>query len=564
LFTVHRPDGRTATIFRPDATDPERPGHKYEAEVKRLGGAGNVLDVHPSLRHLIGDAHVPVIFVEGIKKADAIISAARAAGIDLVVAAVSGTWNWKTDGEPILDMFDIPVEGRRTLIVYDSDMLRKPGVQHAAEELALHLTRRGAGVEVVYLSDQPDGSKTGADDFLAGGGTLAGLLALARPFDPESVQREKLSRNEKLRRVLAYLTRRVEGMPAKGQRDCSIRAAGRAFVAHARRHGNLVGDDIEIERLSARSGAEMAAMSQPTFSKCVAALEERDFLRRGKRETKEQATPYVLLGGLFRYQDGEGERRTGDNDGKGGSGDREREVSLGDNAVTPLPEMRWSVPGRKPRRGVAKGTRKVRQGRSLSGDVPAKRRPGKKRGEITRYLAENGGEATRAELLERFGGEKTTWRNFKKQTLADLLGRRRSYKGQPLEIGPPVIALTEDGIRFVEGWEPEAADEQRRDNMMARIAWRRRNETKGDPGPTEEEMAEDREGREKRRRVSRLVYEGMSRRLATEEVLGANGFVEELARVEEEVHPLACGCLDCSATMPRYVRLAVASLGRGA
>jgi hypothetical protein len=75
-------------------------------------------------------------------------------------------------------------------------------------------------------------------------------------------------------------------------------------------------------------------------------------------------------------------------------------------------------------------------------------------------------------------------------------------------------------------------------------------------------MAEDREGREKRRRVSRLVYEGMSRRLAAAEVLGADGFVEELTRDEEEVHPLACGCLDCSATMPRYVRYASPSAGR--
>src|SRR5687767_1361632 len=49
LFDVHRPNGKTAYSFRPDATDPENPAHRYEQPCKALGAAGNVLDVHPSL-----------------------------------------------------------------------------------------------------------------------------------------------------------------------------------------------------------------------------------------------------------------------------------------------------------------------------------------------------------------------------------------------------------------------------------------------------------------------------------------------------------------------------------
>ena len=183
LFTIHRPSGQTATVYRPAEPDPKNPGHKYEQESKHYGGSGNVLDVHPSARHLLGDTGVPVVFVEGIKKADAITSAARAAEIDLLAVAILGVWNWMSDGEPIPDMLDVPVKGRRTLICFDSDMLRNPQVQDAAERLAEHLTRRGAGLEVVYLPDQPDWSKNGADDFLASeaGGTLAGLQDLSRP-----------------------------------------------------------------------------------------------------------------------------------------------------------------------------------------------------------------------------------------------------------------------------------------------------------------------------------------------------------------------------------------------
>lgn len=201
--------------------------------------------------------------------------------------------------------------------------------------------------------------------------------------------------------------------------------------------------------------------------------------------------------------------------------------------------MRWSAPGRKARRGLVEGTRRVRQGKPLAADAPSKRRPGKKRDEIVRYLAQKGGAATRDELLERFGGPKTTWRDFKRQTLADLLGRRRRYGDQALSVGPPVVELTDEGIRFVAGWagaweehrtigaEQEAADEQKRSHLMQRIAYRRRNEKPADPDPGQ----------------------------AEEE--GADGLIEELRSEADDWrgHPLACGCADClcAPTTP-YVR----------
>ena len=572
LFTVHRPNGETSCVFRPDEPDPKNPGHKYEQPCKGLGGPGNVLDVHPRMRSLLEEPSVPLVFVEGIKKADALTSRG------MLAVGISGVWNWMSGKEPISDILDVPVKGRRVYVCFDSDMLRNPNVQEAAERLAEHLGRRGAEVLVVYLPDQPDGSKTGADDFLAGGGTLEELLELARPFDPEDLQREKLSRSERLRLSLDFLTRREEELPAKTQRDCSKRAAWRALVGRAEQCGKLVGAGVEIAGLSARRGAELAAVSQPTFSKCVAELEAEGLLRRGERETKEQATPYVLLvpGGVLRYQYG-GPGSAGEPGQERESG-REGGSHRGDKVIpplAPLPEMRWSSPGRKPRRGVVKGTRRVRQGHSLSAEIPSKRRPGKKRLEIVRYLAANGGAATREELLQRFGGKTTTWRDFKKQILADLLGARRAYQGQALSVGPPVVELDAAGIHLTEDWrealeehriigqEPEAADEQKRRHLAQSIAYRKRNEMPADPAPTEEEMAEGREARHKRRRIEQLVAQGMARDFATEAVLGADGFIEDLRPTgdadpppdAQEEHPLDCECLDCSAPMPTYARV---------
>jgi len=228
---------------------------------------------------------------------------------------------------------------------------------------------------------------------------------------------------------------------------------------------------------------------------------------------------------------------------------------------------------------VVAGTRKPRQGPS-SGETEPKRRPGKKRDEVVRYLLDNGGASTIPELMGRFAGPKTRPRDFVRRFLADLTGRRRQYQGQPLSVGPPVLEVDGDEVRLVPDWEDawekhrilsgeeEAARKQARDHVQQRIAYRRRKETPADPAPTEEEMAEGREDREKRRRIDRLVDEGMARHFAMKEVLGADGYIEELQPAEDpdppaddpEVHPLDCECLGCSARAPRYARLAACAV----
>ena len=205
LFMGHRPNGKTFFVFRPDEPDPDNPGLKYEATCKKLGGPGNVLYVHPGTRHLIGDTSVPVIFVEGIKKALAIVTAARAAGVAVLVVAISGVWNWLSGGKPIPDMFDIDVEGREVFVGFDSDVFSNPDVSDAARRIAAHLKNRGASVYLSYLPDGADGSKTGADDYLAQGHTYREYMARMRLYDARDLQAERVSRNGKLQASSAYL-----------------------------------------------------------------------------------------------------------------------------------------------------------------------------------------------------------------------------------------------------------------------------------------------------------------------------------------------------------------------
>jgi hypothetical protein len=141
-----------------------------------------VLDVHPRVAHWIEDVGVPVVFTEGTKKADSIISAAHREDTDILTVAISGVWNFLSEGEPIPDMHEIPVNGRKVYIGFDSDVFRNPDVSDAARRLAGHLEGQGAEVCLFYLTgaDLSGASLNSAD--LAGthlhGANLSGAMGL--------------------------------------------------------------------------------------------------------------------------------------------------------------------------------------------------------------------------------------------------------------------------------------------------------------------------------------------------------------------------------------------------
>lgn len=306
LFIGHRPSGEKSYTFRPDKTDPQNPSHKYEQPPKRCGGPGNVLDVHPSCQHLIDRKDVPVIFVEGIKKGDSVVSAARAEDVEVLVVAVSGVWNWLSDGEPIPDLFDIPVKERNVSVCFDSDMLRNPMVQEAAKRLAGHLISRGAKVFITYLYDKPDDSKMGADDFFATGGSFAKLRLLTRPYDPADVVNVRLSRNEKLRVALKDAVCRFWDFEWKGMGGASARDVHLKLIERARRYGTLVDDGVRVEVSNGTLALE-AKVSTRTLWKAIKRLEKWELAYRdneGRNPDKPGA--FVLRANVSHYEGGGG------------------------------------------------------------------------------------------------------------------------------------------------------------------------------------------------------------------------------------------------------------------
>jgi hypothetical protein len=451
LFVGHRPNGKTFYVFRPDESDPDNPGLKYEATCKKLGGPGNVLYAHPSQRQLIDDTKVPVIFVEGIKKALSIITSAKAAGEEVLAVAILGVWNWLSGGKPILDMFDIPVEGRQVYVCFDSDVFSNPDVSGAARRLAGHLIARGATVYLWYPPGQADGSKTGADDFLASGHSYREFMALMRLYDPRDLRTERLKRGQELRRKLDYLRRAFWAAGFEGMGGRSARDVIKVLIDYTSEEGKLHADGLRV-KISRSELAKMAKVSTRTLQKAIELLEEMGLIYRdNENRRKRERGAFVLRAKVNHYREGPANPRR--------VTDVEAESTLSGLHLR-APRLMWSSPAFKGLRGTVAGTHKVRQGPPPV-PRPAITRLGKTRGAVLDILDAAGGVSTVGEIYDALHPGKDP----DKRRSRDLVRRKTTDKGRNgllvmledsgiLSIDGDVVTLTDDWL--------EELDEQRR------------------------------------------------------------------------------------------------------
>jgi len=185
LIPVHNVTGVVAQHqYKPDEPRVTRRGTvvKYETP----GGSRMVLDVPPRERARIGDPHVPLWITEGIKKADAAVSAGLCCVAQLGVTAFRGT-NEHGGKVALADWESVALNGRQVYIAFDSDVMLKRSVHQNLVRLGALLTRRGAKVAYVYLPPGESGAKVGIDDYFAAGGTVDDLVLRARsePVEPE-------------------------------------------------------------------------------------------------------------------------------------------------------------------------------------------------------------------------------------------------------------------------------------------------------------------------------------------------------------------------------------------
>jgi hypothetical protein len=155
------------------------------------------IDVPPGVGPLLDDPKIELWITEGSRKADSAVCNAGLACVALLgVDGWRGT-NAQGGKTALADWADIALNGRSVVIAYDSDVMVKETVQQALAGLAGFLEYKGATVRYCNLPPAADGSKTGLDDYLAAGHTLAELRQLVGPEppgDPDDLVRALLPR----------------------------------------------------------------------------------------------------------------------------------------------------------------------------------------------------------------------------------------------------------------------------------------------------------------------------------------------------------------------------------
>lgn len=177
-------------IYRPDGShhgDIIRLfGSKSPTKYLWPSGVRQAADVHPIGREeWLTDLDVPIIITEGIRKSDALLSAAILEDIPCLVIALNGCWGWKARLErkasiALPDFQDIPLTGRMIYIVSDSDFRSNDEVRKGWTEAVMYFGSKAGKPTLSQLVIVPPKGlkKQGADDYLADGGTLADLLSL--------------------------------------------------------------------------------------------------------------------------------------------------------------------------------------------------------------------------------------------------------------------------------------------------------------------------------------------------------------------------------------------------
>jgi hypothetical protein len=141
LIPIYSPTGEIATYqFRPDRPRIGKGGKPVKYETP--SGTRMVLDVHPSVREMLGNPSVPLFITEGIKKGDALASRG------LCAVALLGVWNWRgTNGHggkaALWDWEYVALnDDREVYIVFDSDVVLKPEIYSAMVRVKAFLEGR--------------------------------------------------------------------------------------------------------------------------------------------------------------------------------------------------------------------------------------------------------------------------------------------------------------------------------------------------------------------------------------------------------------------------------------
>jgi len=276
-----------------------------------------------------------------------------------------------------------------------------------------------------------------------------------------NVASERLSRDEMLQDLVADLERTFWEHEWKGRGGHSLRDVFKELVEATAEKGKPHPDGARVQ-MAHRTLARRAKISTGTLGKVIARMEEEGLGYRDNDGRKaDKAGGFVLRAKVRQCGRGTATPRK--------SGEAERESVRG---VLPLraPRLRWSSPRRKGRRGLVRGTRRVRS--SLRQHRAGVRRLGKIRGAVVDALDVAGGSATIEDLCKIL--HRSRPRDFKRRVLPML------EEAQIISIDGDVVALAADWLERLEearelGGEIAAEHRERAKHKRQSEAFRNRD-----------------------------------------------------------------------------------------
>jgi Domain of unknown function (DUF3854) len=322
-----------------------------------------IVDVHPRSLENLKDPSVPLWVTEGSKGRDSLVSQG------LCAVALAGVYNFAVKGthsQTLLPCWDhINLESRMVIVAYDADAQSSEHVQEALNRLVNRLAERGARVLVTYIPPVGGDGKAGVDDFLADGGRPHDLLAQAVPFVPMDVSHQRLARDPVLKENIEVMEACLLG--ENWSRRGVARKVLKALILTSRRQGMMWEKPFLAEdgsRYNAqcilmsrayRTLAEDVGVSLSSVTKGIESLEKMGIIQRDRSIPRKWDEPmyFLLLSGLLwdRYKGMECTTSIS-------------EISSS-HPFVPISQhnlrLRNSSPSSSGRRGVIKGTSKVRQ-----------------------------------------------------------------------------------------------------------------------------------------------------------------------------------------------------------
>ena len=442
--------------------------------------ARTVIACHPWTVGAVRNGPAPLWVVEGVTRMMAL------AELGIPAVSYAGCYSWQKDGEPLEDWQSVYLE-RLVLDVPDADARTNWQVQTMQAARVPYLESRGGRVLAVTVPEVNGDEHAGLDDYLASGGNPEALARSARPFEPVDVGRERLIRNEGLRRLVGTKVLEAAELPARKAAECNAAKVARHLAGTlAPDRGKMRPRGVEVAAGFAEIAEGVRLGSYQTVSKALDFLDEVGFLviQRAPKGGR-VASSYLLLdpslGGVTLGVNKEG-LRVGVKEGlKGGeekgisSYQRDSYTSLHSTSAPPDPRTLPDAPALRNSKLVhdfeTKGGRRVVVGSEYF------RRYGSKRELIIRYLLERGACVETAELWEKFGSRTSTlpgfFRTWIRKMVAD--GVLRGDVGS-VELSPNWI----EALEAVRTRTDEDGDNRRQSAKYAERKRKRRERLEGE------------------------------------------------------------------------------------